>query len=105
MALEERNGNLYYYQKKRYGNRVKSEYIGKGEAAFLISQMDILKREKRLNEVEKERKKRLKIEKIDQELSNFEQNIKTLVKAYLLSRGFFQTQSREWRIKINGNNR
>ena len=29
MAWEERNGNLYYYRKRREGNRVVSEYVGK----------------------------------------------------------------------------
>ncbi len=36
MALEERNGNYYYYKKERDGNRVVSKYYGKGELANLI---------------------------------------------------------------------
>ena len=33
MAWEERNGKSYYYQKRREGDRVVSEYIGTGELA------------------------------------------------------------------------
>jgi hypothetical protein len=35
MGLEQRKGNLYYYEKKRVGNRVVSEYVGSGMLALI----------------------------------------------------------------------
>jgi hypothetical protein len=35
MGIEQRNGKSYYYEKKRVGNRVTSEYVGSGTLALL----------------------------------------------------------------------
>ncbi len=56
MALEERNGNYYYYKKERDGNRVVSKYYGKGELANLIRQMDEIQRQEKEFEAEKQKK-------------------------------------------------
>ena len=55
MALEFRTSNIYYYRKKRDGNRVISEYLGKGEMALLFSQLDKMEREERQNKAEFDR--------------------------------------------------
>ncbi len=47
MALEERNGNYYYYRKEREGNRIVSKYYGKGELASLVAQMDEIERQEK----------------------------------------------------------
>ena len=88
MALEERNGNYYYYKKERDRNRVISKYYGKGELASLIAQMDEIER----NE---------KAEKIDRELFFLEVEIKKLTENVLLNLGFCETSSREWKLKKN----
>ncbi len=96
MALEERNGNYYYYRKEREGNRVVSKYYGKGELASLVAQMDEIERQEK---AELQRKSREKQEKIDCDLSNLEQKIKELTENVLLNLGFYKTRSREWRLK------
>ncbi len=97
MALEERNGNYYYYKKERDGNRVVSKYYGKGELANLVAQMDEIERYEKQIEAEKQRKNREKIEEIDRKLSEIEQNLKSLTNLYLISKDFYKTSSREWR--------
>ncbi len=99
MALEERNGNYYYYKKERDGNRVVSKYYGKGELAFLVAQMDEIERYEKVEKAELQRKNREKIEEIDRELSNLEREIKSLTENVLLNLGFYKTRSREWRLK------
>ena len=99
MALEERNGNYYYYKKEREGNRVISKYYGKGELAFLVAQMDEIERYEKAEKAELQKKNKEEIEKIDRELSNLEREIKKLTENVLLNLGFYKTRSREWRLK------
>ena len=40
MGWELRNGNRYYYQKARSGNRVRSIYVGRGDIAELSATID-----------------------------------------------------------------
>jgi len=40
MAWETRGGHSYYYRKKRMGNKVLSEYVGKGLVAQEIASKD-----------------------------------------------------------------
>ena len=42
MAWEERNGNQYYYRKRRQGNRVVSEYVGKGAWIHAVATLEKL---------------------------------------------------------------
>lgn len=98
MAFEKRNGNSYYYRKKRVGQSVISEYIGIGETAFLLSQMDFWEhREKRI-EAEKQRKSKERIEKIDQDIDEISEINRNLVDALFLANGFHQ-HKRQWRKK------
>jgi len=103
MALEKRNGNYYYYKKERDGNRVVSKYYGKGELAFLIAQMDEIKRQEKRHEAEVTRKRREEDQKIDCDLLLLESEIKKLTKTFLLNLGFHKTKSREWRLKKDEN--
>ena len=54
MGLEWRGTNLYYYEKERNGDKVRSVYSGKGEMAYLLHQMNLWK--KREKTAEKQRK-------------------------------------------------
>jgi hypothetical protein len=104
MAFEERSGNHYYYRKRRDGNRVISEYVGKGELAFLIAQMDEIERQEKETKAAKQRNNRDTLQEIDQQLSGFEEKTKSLLEAVLIEKGFYRTKSREWRIKNGSNN-
>jgi hypothetical protein len=39
MGWEQRGNNRYYYRKEREGSRVKSVYVGRGEIAQMVSQI------------------------------------------------------------------
>jgi len=39
MGWEQRGNNRYYYKKEREGSRVKSVYVGRGEIAQMISEI------------------------------------------------------------------
>jgi hypothetical protein len=40
MALEKRNGNLYYYRSVRDGEKVRRVYVGAGEIARIAHEHD-----------------------------------------------------------------
>ncbi len=46
MAWESRGNGSYYYRKQRIGGRVVSEYVGQGEVAGLVAQLDAIERTK-----------------------------------------------------------
>jgi hypothetical protein len=62
MAWEKRGNGLYYYRKRREGQRVISEYIGAGEFAQAIATLDALDRERRLLEWLEYQDKRTELE-------------------------------------------
>ena len=39
MGWEQRGHNQYYYKKERDGSRVKSIYVGRGEIAHMVAQL------------------------------------------------------------------
>jgi hypothetical protein len=102
MALEERNGNYYYYRKEREGNRVVSKYYGKGELASLAAQMDEIEAQGKECERIREQKRREKAEEFEKEIIEIENALNELVTAHLLINGYHQTDSRQWRKKRNG---
>ena len=55
MTWKYRGGRAYYYESERSGDRVVSRYVGTGETARLIAQMNNLEREKRHTDREDER--------------------------------------------------
>ena len=44
MALEKRDGNLYYYRSVRSGDEVRKVYVGSGEIARLAHEWDVMSR-------------------------------------------------------------
>ena len=44
MALEHRNGQVYYYRSRRVRKRVRKEYVTSGECATVLANLDALKR-------------------------------------------------------------
>ena len=47
MAWEKRGNNSYYYQKRRIGDRVVSDYIGAGPVAEMIALTDADERQRK----------------------------------------------------------
>ena len=98
MGWEQRGTNRYYYRKEREGSRVKSVYVGRGEIAHMISNLqlssDTLERLTRAsNSIEA-----LESEKAEAVLEQALELIQLFTQAALLTAGF-HTHHRQWRRK------
>ena len=100
MSWEYRGNNKYYYRKKRLGNRIVSEYVGRGEVAEMIAASDVMNRNRRKTE-------RHRAESVIQDLSRtfmysdrlveeYDNKVDTVVKTHLILNGYHQHKG-EWR--------
>jgi hypothetical protein len=96
MGWENRNGKSYYYRKERKGGRVRSVYVGSGETARLIAQLDDLHSEEREDKRALARIERERWQEQDRELDRVCALIKNFTTGALLAAGF-HTHKRQWR--------
>lgn len=98
MALEYRNGQVYYYRKRRYGNTVVSEYLGKGETAYLTASLDRLDRQD--GELKRQGLKIKRTEEIeaDNVLNELESRLVELFSIVAKANGYHKPK-RQWRKK------
>ena len=96
MGWEQRGNNQYYYRKEREGSRVKSVYVGRGEIAHMISQiqassplLEKLARASRSSETAKFQKEEAALDQVTDLL-------RLVTEASLLAAGF-HTHHRQWR--------
>ncbi|MFP5260887.1 MAG: hypothetical protein ACLGJB_03150 [Blastocatellia bacterium] len=102
MGIEQRrNGNLYYYKKKRVGNRVISEYVGGGLVVDLAQKRAEIEQEQKQAERERQRIERMSMAEIDKQIDDFSRMVDTLMEAELISKGFHQ-HKRQWRRRRYG---
>ena len=102
MAIEtRRNGNLYYYKKRREGDRVVSEYVGGGMVVELERKRAEIERERKQADRESLEAQRMSMADIDNALDSFSNTVDMLVEAELISMGFHQ-HKRQWRKRRNG---
>ena len=102
MGWEKRGAGTYYYQKRRIGISVVSEYIGAGSFAVLIAQKDTIER---AHTIMRRMKLRQLIEAdliIERELDKIGDLAKVLTYSVLLSSGF-HTHKGQWRKKRDVN--
>lgn len=100
MGWEERNGHSFYYHKERQDDRVVSNYFGKGEfACCLALQYAVLRQDREaLNRIRRSERERTiqNAREASALLDDFDAQIKDLLAASLVSRGF-HTHKRQWR--------
>lgn len=96
MGWELRRGRLYYYRKEREGARVRSVYVGSGETAALISQLEGMRRDEDETEHENQRRELAKLERQDEAIDATCRLIETVTEAALIAAGF-HTHKRQWR--------
>lgn len=92
MAWKQIGNHAYYYKSRREGGRVVTEYVGRGQVASLIAQMDALTREDR----ELEREEREAIEDRERELAAWSDRVETLATAAMIAAGFHKHKG-QWR--------
>jgi len=103
MGWEQRGNNSYYYKKERDGSKVRSIYVGSGEIAHMISQIQtsspfLEKLARTLRSPEQ-----VKLEKAEFALEQASNLIQLITQAALLRAGF-HTHHRQWRRKRNVGN-
>lgn len=100
MGLEWRGNNLYYYEKERDGDKVRSRYAGKGEIAFLLHQMNLLRKEEAEFEKQYKNSTRQREMEIEAELDSAVESVceigELLTTAFYLTNGFHQHKG-QWR--------
>ena len=98
MGLEQRKGNLYYYQKRRDGERVVSEYVGNSDIAFSLARLSADLEESRKNDRRLEQVRREQEIELNKRLDKISQDIDVMVSAALVLAGYHK-HNREWRLK------
>jgi hypothetical protein len=95
MGIEARhkNGNLYYYRKKRKGDRVVSEYVGGGELVVLAERQAERKRAEREAVKARQRAEQMSMAEIDRQLDEFSEMVDAMMKAELLTLGYPSAQA------------
>ena len=100
MGWEQRGTNSYYYRKERDGSRVRSVYVGRGEIAHMVAQLQssspLIERYARSMKSPDE----VKFEKAEAALNQASDLIESITEASLLA-ARFHTHHRQWRRKRN----
>lgn len=99
MAWESRGNKDYYYRKEWINGKCVSSYVGAGELAGLLAELNQITKAEKEIKAEKQRKSRENIAEIDNDLDEIERKTKKIVESFLIERGFYKTSSREWRLK------
>ena len=98
MGLEQRKGNLYYYHKRRDGERVVSEYVGNSDIAFSLARLSADLEESRKNDRRLEQVRREQEIELNKRLDKISQDIDVMVSATFVLAGYHK-HNREWRLK------
>ncbi len=98
MGWENRGGCKYYYRKERAGGRVQSIYIGGGETAGLIAQLDAMQSDEQEGKRSLARMERERWEEQDAELDALAEWMGAVAAGVLLAAGCHM-HKRQWRRK------
>jgi hypothetical protein len=101
MGWEDRNGNAYYYRKRREGKRVVSEYVGNGLIAQIAQVTDMEERAEIENKRAELREQKELAQVIDSQVNKVEQYARVITRGHLLLAGY-HTHKAQWRKRRNG---
>jgi hypothetical protein len=96
MGWEKRGGRQYYYRKERDGGRVRSVYVGSGETARLIAQLDAMQSDEQEGKRILARMERERWQEQDADLDALTVLCRLFTKGALVAAGF-HTHKRQWR--------
>lgn len=98
MGWEQRNGQRYYYRKKREGGHVVSQYMGAGAIADLFALIDRDEySQRRWNQIKWNMEKD-EAEKLNKDQNNLSQLTRQMLRACLLVKGYHPHKG-QWRKK------
>ncbi len=101
MAWEQRAGRLYYYQKRRQGNRVISEYVGSGHLARLAGALDKHDQERRRRDREERSGQQADLHLAELHIRRLSSSVLSVVQITLMVSGFHYHKG-QWRKVRNG---
>src|SRR5262245_25997692 len=94
----------YYTRSRKVNGRVVREYIGTGEVARLVAQMDVIEREKRLLDAMDRRREKAELAALDADIKALIEKTDLLARAALLAAGLHCHKRGEWRRgRVPGN--
>jgi hypothetical protein len=96
MAWEDRNGNRYYYRKRRQGKHVVSEYVGGGFVGIIAEGFDLEDRQEVECKRHEMRKQKRQAASIDVQVRGVEKMTRAITRACLLLAGY-HIHKGEWR--------
>ena len=96
MALENRDGNLYYYRSVRRGDEVRKVYVGGGELARIAHERDVMSRAAEEHKRQEERQRLEKLEALAAPVLEVDEAAEVLVRAHLIAAGCHRHKG-EWR--------
>ena len=88
MALERRDGKLYYYRSIRDGDKVRKVYIGAGEIARIFAEGDVLRRTGRRARRQTEKAELERLEALAAPVEELSEASNILVHAHLVDAGY-----------------
>ena len=97
MGWKQINGRSYYYRSVREGGRVRSEYVGAGETASLIAQLDAIDRDERAVERQEWMAERDQADAEDREFAEWFDEIEAVADAAMFAAGYHKHHRGEWR--------
>ena len=96
MALEKRDGNLYYYRSVRDGEKVRKVYWGSGELARIAHEREIMNRAAREHERREACKELERLEALAAPVLELCEAAEILAHAHLIASGYRRYQG-HWR--------
>jgi hypothetical protein len=96
MALERRNGRIYYYRPRRVNGRIVRGYVGRGAAARMAAAADQLARERQARLKRSEDMAREKMQRLDSVIGRIAEQVETLLRGWMYQEGYHD-RARQWR--------
>jgi len=96
MALENRDGNLYYYRSVRRGDEVRKVYVGSGDLALIAYEQDVMSRAAEEHRRQEERHELEQLEALLAPVVEIGGAAEILARAHLIAGGFRRHKG-EWR--------
>lgn len=97
MALERRNGNIYFYRYVRDGEKVNKVYMGAGASARISAEQAILRKTGEKARAEQEREDRKRMNALAKPVLELEDVARVLARAHLVAGGYRRVKG-EWRM-------
>jgi hypothetical protein len=96
MGWEHRGNRLYYYRKRRAGQRVVTEYIGSGMAGSLIAELDHDEYLERAYSAAEWKEQQNEQKRIESYMDKMQESINSVVRAVFLTSGYHAHKG-QWR--------